>query len=203
MSMIPKKGRKSRKSYKRPAVMFAILLTLSLGLIGSAMALWEDSLYINLIAKTGSFDPLFSDLPTNLAVDCPASTDPAARSGSTAANSDQKTITTTITNAVDGDVFTCHFAILNQGTVPFKIAKPAAMPANMVLSDFDTDVDPGEEVSGTLTITCSYGEGADPTPGSFSLPFACTQWNSADLTAGAWTETITWDGTVSRYEEPV
>lgn len=179
MSIITKKSRKQKGFSKKSALMLAILLTFSLGMIGSAMALWQDSLTIEQTAGTGTFTPEFV---ANSTGDSIIPYDPDHNIQTMASDIDNSSASVNTINNVQmnncyvGDQFTKHFTIKNNGTVPITIdnctiSPTPSNPGDITVTFVPVTLNPQEKASGILEVTI-----IDSMP-DFAVTFPCHQWN--------------------------
>ncbi|HWP97042.1 MAG TPA: hypothetical protein VN426_09325 [Syntrophomonadaceae bacterium] len=206
MSIITKNGHKRRGFTKKSGLILAILLTLSLGLIGSAMALWEDSLTIVQTYGTGTFKPEFT---TNYSDSIVPRDKGESISSDAATATDRTKNTVIIRNAYDNDAFIYNFYIQNNGTVPVKIddykVKPDTMSSKVTVAVFptapvlDRGISPGtgQIASGTIAIKVD----ADIPDGQIiSVDFPCHQWNLpySDSDTRVWEKMLTLSFEINR-----
>lgn len=196
VSMLPKKGR-NRGFTKRSGLILAVLLILSLGSIGSAMALWRDSLTIKETAQTGTWLPQFNEVGTTTVTPVPpapgdADTPTTVGSIKTAeitdvdANHMRQKLYIKIENVTSGETYTVPFKIKNNGTVPFKIDIPSTLPTGVTLSPGGNDLNPNQE-SGYYSLIYA----ANSSNGAFSIALPCHQWNLPYDPAGtAWQDDL-------------
>lgn len=180
MSVISKKGRQRRGFTKRSGLILAVLLTLSLGLIGSAMALWGDSLTIEQTVGTAVWQPeLYNSI-----------------SGTVTDNLEMGTTTSS------GGTFTFNFKIKNSGEVPLTFTTTSPVINGDVSVDpsgvapATGNLDPGAETQ--ISVTGTLQDNPDPTVnanGTVKVAFQCKQWN-APSSGYAWQKDLTFTGTV-------
>ena len=104
----------------------ALILVLTLGLVGGAYASWTDALHVEGTVATGDIDVVFTDAVSN---DPGETFDPACPEGDAKhvgatevfLSDNGKTMTVTIDNAYPGYVSEIEYKVTNNGSVPVKL----------------------------------------------------------------------------------
>jgi len=193
-----KSSKRNGKNSRWLIILVCIAVTAGLGLMGPAMAMWGDSLYVVEDVNTGNIDPVFS-YSNGYKVSG------VGGSISTSFAADPKILVVNISDAWHHSKWRSDFTITNMGTVPVRIEIPTitvdkvkytilfwswwedALIVNCSLVN-ETVLDPGQSIDENITIemnTYKYG------PFEFNLDFDCVQWNG-----DFWQDTLYIDGTV-------
>lgn len=165
-------------------------LTVGIGLMGSAMALWGDTLKIEEAAETGDINPCFTEF-----------------SGPGSIDMGNKTVDIALGPVAPGYQATFDYEITNRGTVPVKVeTKNYSGSGEIVVTDTfpSVDLDPGESDTGTLGITVAGG--ATTGGYGFNLELVFKQWNAYDFSIGTpdnpWEESLNITGSVTVSAPP-
>lgn len=187
--------RKKREKNRGKRVIWQVLavwlaLTVGVGVMGSAAALWYDSLVIEEEVNTGNIDPDFIALSV-----VGESTTPAAITLTYSGNG----ATITFDEPVElGYSATFNYKITNNGTVPISL-KSLAFDSSpevgiVVGGSFPTDdLDPGSSRTGVLTIRVDAVGVYD-----FGATLIFEQWNADEFSPldGSWQETLKINGRI-------
>lgn len=160
----------------------ALLLVLSLAVVGAGYAAWTDQTTINGTVETGYLDTVFTSAVSN---DAGTAADPGqtVNVGKTEATYSDKEVVVAITNAYPGYNSKVDFTIKNQGTMPIKVTGIAVVNANGDKVDVTVSgisvgdqINPGATVSGKLTnvVTGAAEESANY---SYTATVSVRQWN--------------------------
>ncbi|TDA67758.1 MAG: hypothetical protein D9V47_09585 [Clostridia bacterium] len=167
--------------------LLALIVVVSLGVIGVGLAAWTETITIAGSVTTGDINPDF----TSASTDDPGTTiDPGTDKnvGMTEVSFSADAATVTVTNAYPGYHSDVTLTVKNNGSVPIEITDYSidSLPDEISLTSSDSGLVPGtvigagESKSGTFTQTVNDGA-AESSNYTYGITITAEQWNHASL----------------------